>query len=323
MIILAADIGGTHSRFAVFDRCAEDRLCLQQTCWLATGDVDNFGQLVDHLRKSELAEWLACCRSVAIAVPGPVRNGKASNLPNVSWSLSTSQLQECFPRTPKESVHLINDFVAHVLACRTPAMANAICIQAGEKAPAGVVSAIGAGTGLGFCSLVPCSEDGHLVLPSEAGHQSFIFSSEDERRYEDFLRKETGQSTIDGNTVVSGRGLALLYRFVTGKDLLPQDVAERLGAKSEVSRLFATYYGRAARDYVLTVLSTGGLYVTGGIAARNRFLVDHDAFRAEFSASPAHQALLEKIPIHLNINEESGIWGAAGYALMRSKKGRC
>jgi glucokinase len=62
------------------------------------------------------------------------------------------------------------------------------------------------------------------------------------------------------------------------------------------------------------VLPTGGLYLTGGVAARNPFLVDHDAFRAEFSACRYHEALLKRIPIFLNVNQESGLWGAARYA---------
>jgi glucokinase len=54
--------------------------------------------------------------------------------------------------------------------------------------------------------------------------------------------------------------------------------------------------------------------LTGGVAARNPFLVDHDAFRAEFSACRYHEALLRRIPVFLNANQESGLWGAASYA---------
>ena len=112
MIILAADIGGTHSRFAVFENDDESHVCLLKRHALLTESVGNFSQLVDQLTESELTEWLARCTDVVIAVPGPVQEGNAPNLPNVSWSLNTSQLQTCFPNTPKNNVHLINDFVA-------------------------------------------------------------------------------------------------------------------------------------------------------------------------------------------------------------------
>ncbi len=319
MIILAADIGGTNGRFAVFENDDEDRRCLRKRHALPTASVDDFSQLVEQLAKSELAEWLPRCEAVVIAVPGPVQNGQAPNLPNVSWSLSTSAIQACFPKTPRNNVHLINDFVAHVMSCQTGAMDDAICIQRGERDPAGVVSAIGAGTGIGFCSLSPNGDQGIVVLPSEAGHQDFPFQAGDERRYEEFLLKETNRTTLDGNTVVSGGGLSLLHKYVTGEDLTPQEVSQRLTAKSEVSRRFASFYARVARNYALCVLPTGGLYITGGVAAKNHFLVDHDAFRAEFTASIAHHGLLERIPIYLNINEESGLWGAAFYAKMMSE----
>ncbi len=319
MIILAADIGGTSSRFAVFEKDDEGRLSLRERHVLPTVSVGGFSQLVDQLAKSELAEWLARCAAVVIAAPGPVQNDQAPNLPNVSWSLNRSQIRVCFPTVPSHNIHLINDFVAHVMASQTGAMDDAICIQRGERDPAGVVSAIGAGTGIGFCSLSPPGDQGIVVLPSEAGHQDFPFQAGDERSYEEFLRKETGRTTIDANTVVSGGGLALLHKYVTGEAVTPQEVSQQLSAESEVSRQFATFYGRVARNYALCLLPTGGLYITGGVAAKNRFLVDHDAFRAEFTASIAHHDLLKRIPIYLSVNEESGVWGAALYAKMMSE----
>jgi glucokinase len=316
--VLAADIGGTHSRFAAFECNGNGRLCLLSTEWLQTHSVRCFGQLVDQLEKSDLAKWLSCCTSIIVAVPGPVHNGKAPNLPNVPWQLDVEELQQCFPQSAKTNVHLINDFIAHAMACLTPAVANRICIQPGEEDPSGIVATIGAGTGIGFCSLVLDTNQKRVLVPSEAGHQRFPFSSSEDRSYEDFLIRETGRTEIDSNTVVSGIGLTLLHQYLTGSRLSPQDVEARLTADSEMTRRFATYYGRAAQCYALAVLPTGGLCLTGGVAARNPFLVDHDAFRAEFSACRSHEVLLKRIPIYLNTNQESGLWGAASYAALMS-----
>ena len=320
MTILAADIGGTHSRFAVFDSDDGGRLSLVKSCWLPTAVHESFASLVEQVGKSNLAEWFNQITAVVVAVPGPVDNGAALILPNVSWSVNVFQLQQCFPDVLKKSVYLINDFVAHAMACQTSAMAGAICVQRGEADPIGAISLIGAGTGLGFCSLVPNDEHGVIALPSEAGHQTFPFQGDPERQYETFLQKTIGETTIDGNLVVSGRGLALLHKFVTGQDRSPSEVSATLTPTCEVTHLFAKYYGRAARNYALSLLSTGGLYVSGGVASKNHFLVDHDAFRTEFSASPAHHRLLKRIPISLNINQESGFWGAARYATIMLEK---
>lgn len=318
-IVLAADIGGTHSRFAVFESDEDGTLCLRQRQWCLTGAVDSFARLVDQLTSGDMAIWLSRCTSVVVAVPGPVQNGKAKNLPNVPWALERSQLQPCFPQVADDNVHLINDFVAHALDCLAPNMADLICIQPGEKDCTGVLAAIGAGTGIGFCSLVVDANQNCVILPSEAGHQKFPFRGNDERRYEDFLVKEIGQATIDANIVVSGHGLALLHSFITGEHLSPRGAGERLTAESAVCRKFANFYGRVAQSYALSVLPKMGLYITGGVATKNRFLVDHSAFRTEFAASHTHRELLKRIPIYLNANEESGLWGAARYAVMMSK----
>jgi glucokinase len=316
--VLAADIGGTHSRFAVFECNGSGDVYIVATEWLQTLGAPCFAQLVDQLAKSDLAKWLSRCTSVVVAVPGPVHKGKALNLPNVPWQIDVEQLQKCFPQSIKTNVYLINDFVAHAMACLTPAMVDRICIQPGQEDPSGNVATIGAGTGIGFCSLVLDMNQKPVVVPSEAGHQRFPFCSSEDRCYEDFLIRETGRNAIDSNTVVSGLGLALLHQHLTGSRLSPQDVETRLTADSELARRFATYYGRAAQNYALAVLPTGGLYLTGGVAARNPFLVDHDAFRAEFSACRYHEALLKRIPIFLNANQESGLWGAASYAAFMS-----
>jgi len=320
MTIFTADIGGTHSRFAVFDQDDAGCLSLRKSCWLPTASHESFTALLSQVAKSDLAEWFNQITTSVIAVPGPVHNGKAPTLPNVSWSVDVSELQQCFPKVLTKNIYLINDFVAQAMACQTSAMDDAICVQHGKANPLGVISLIGAGTGLGFCSLVIKNENSVIALPSEAGHQSFSFQGHDERRYETFLRESTGLTMIDGNTVVSGRGLALLHKFVTGQDFSPQEVSATLTPACEVTHLFAKYYGRAARNYALAVLPTGGLYVSGGVAAKNRFLVDHDEFRMEFSASEAHHQLLKSIPVFLNVNEEIAIWGAARYAINMSTK---
>jgi len=315
-MVLAADIGGTHSRFAVFEWNENGYLRFRKSHWCPTGAVNSFTRLVDQVASGDLAAWLPHCTSVVIAVPGPVHEGKATNLPNVPWTLESSELHHCFPQI--SHVHLINDFVAHTLACFDHVTADMICVQPGDKDSTGIISAIGAGTGIGFCSLVVDANQNCIILPSEAGHQKFPFWGDDEQRYEDFIVRETGRAIIDANMVVSGDGLALLHAFLTGERLSPRDAGSRLSAESEVGRKFAIFYGRIAQSYALSLLPTGGLYITGGIAAKHRFLVDQDLFRTEFAASRTHKDLLKRIPIYLNANEESGLLGAARYAVMKS-----
>jgi glucokinase len=74
------------------------------------------------------------------------------------------------------------------------------------------------------------------------------------------------------------------------------------------------------RNYALETLSLGGLYIAGGVAARTPELITHEIFATEFRSSPTMSKILEKIPVFLITNEESGLWGAALLGLQTLKK---
>ena len=83
----------------------------------------------------------------------------------------------------------------------------------------------------------------------------------------------------------------------------------------------ARFYARACRNYALQVLARGGVYIAGGVAAKAPVLVTHPEFEAEFRRSPTMAHLLAKIPVFLNRNEESGLWGAALAGVQKLRTG--
>jgi glucokinase len=64
----------------------------------------------------------------------------------------------------------------------------------------------------------------------------------------------------------------------------------------------------------LQVLARGGVYIAGGVAAKIPALVTHPEFALQFRKSKTMRGMLESIPVFLNTNEESGLWGAAYFA---------
>jgi glucokinase len=136
-------------------------------------------------------------------------------------------------------------------------------------------------------------------------------------KYARFLERETGEPYVRGETVVSGSGLNLLHRFLSGEDLRPAEIAARLDPGSETLTWMARFYARAARDYALQVLARGGLYIAGGVAAKLPALVTHPAFAAEFRLSATMARVLAQIPVFLITDEESGLWGAAQLGAQR------
>lgn len=311
LTLLAADIGGTSSRFAVFSEQA-GRLRLEQSVRIPTRQAQSFNGLLDLLKQSPLSPLLTGCRAATVAVAGAVQHGVFAKPPNIPWEIDLRRTDlSALPRR----MTLINDFAAQAYACRTDAVSNAVKINHGEAEPEATVAVVGAGTGLGHALLLPL-RDAFLALPSEAGHAAFPFVGEAERDYERFLLARTGLEYIHGDAAVSGSGLAFLHQYHFGEALEPAQAAAALTPGSPVQTWFARFYGRACRQFVLATLAMGGLFVSGGVAAKNPCLVQDAAFMAEFVNSPGYGHLLRSIPVSLNGNEDSGLWGAALCALL-------
>jgi glucokinase len=317
--ILAADIGGTNSRFAAFAVDGDGCLTMESDVWLKTGEADSFTELLTSLEHRNLPLSFHHCDVAVFAVPGPVEAGRRAALPNVPWMINLDELRT---RRPTTRMYLINDFVAQSYGCVTGIVKDAISILAGRKEPEGTVAVIGAGTGLGHCVIKPDGSGGFTAVPSEGGHAAFPFTRPEEQAYRDFLTRETGKPYAYGDLVVTGSGLSMVHRFLTGQVLSPEETAARIEPEDRTTHWFARFYARSCRNYALYVVPSGGLYISGGVAAHNRFLVDHPVFKEEFLLSPTHHELLSRIPVHLNTNEQIGLWGAAHVGLLSLKNNR-
>lgn len=310
--ILTSDIGGTNSRFAAFRLDESGELTFLESIWLKTWEAHSFDHLLENLKTHGFPYSIDNCHVVVAAVPGPVEKKCFANLANAPWKVDISHLKRDYGDA---RIHLINDFVAQAFACRTHAVADALEIKAGQSAPDAPISVIGAGTGLGHCSMTPDGHGGFVPLPSEGGHPAFAFVTREEQDFAAFVCDKLKVPYVVGDVAVSGKGLSLLYEYHHGEERTPKEVGQAIVSDpaSIVTNWFARFYARACRHYALNILPLGGLFLTGGVAAKDRFLVDNDFFREEFVNSIAHRKLLDQIPVRLNINEESGLWGAAFY----------
>jgi glucokinase len=317
MNILAADIGGTNSRFAHFEIVGGGELTLKKTQWLKTKEAPSFGRLIAELKEKNFSLQPDKADIVVIAVAGPVEQGAYSSPPFIAWDIDISHAEKDFGF---RRCLLINDFVAQAFACRSPSGKSAKQILPGTIVPDATVAVVGAGTGLGKAALVPDAAGGFVAVPSEGGHTNFPFVSKKEFDFQDFLILELGDVYITGNTVVSGMGISLIHRFLTGEKADPKEVISMISPDSRTWRWVSRFYGRVCRNYALETLSLGGLYIAGGVAAHTPNLVTHEAFATEFRSSPTMSKILEKIPVFLITNAESGLWGAALSGLHTLKK---
>lgn len=310
-IFLTGDIGGTNSRFACFQQ-EGGKILLKSAAAVKTNNFDSFEELLTTLKKNGTQFDVHQHSQFVLAIPGPVTPADLLSFPNIKWAISKSSLKNLYPDA---EISFINDFTAQAYGCLTEATANALPLITGKAQDD--IAIVGAGTGLGHGTLKKISESTYAHIPSESGQIPFPFAADEfEQRYRAFIVAQTGRENPVGDAVVSGRGLSMLHQFLTGKALLPSEVAGEINAASETTQWFAKFYARDCRHYVLTTLAAGGsLFISGGVAMKNPFLVDNDSFRNEFlQGSDTAQDVLAHISVSLIQDERIGLFGAAYYA---------
>ncbi|HBB17255.1 MAG TPA: glucokinase [Syntrophus sp. (in: bacteria)] len=306
--ILAADIGGTNSRFAHFTTDEDERLDLVSLLWLKSAASGSFADLLKNLRDSDFPFDPGQADIVGIALAGLITGGVIGNPPHIPWDVDITHAGRDFGF---RRTILINDFVAQAFSCISPIGKSAEIILPGSPEPLSAIAVIGAGTGLGKAMLVPDEKGVYSAAPSEGAHAGFPFIGEKEFAFQRFLIStwHTHYATYDH--VVSARGLSAIHEFLTGSRLEPAQVMEQSPRHPETLEWFSRFYGRACRNFALETLSRGGLYIAGGVAARNPEIVHHEAFKREFLDSDVMSGLLAKLPIFLVSDQNSGLWGVA------------
>lgn len=312
--IIVCDIGGTNSRFAAFTKGQDGEIIFASELWEITNNFNSFEQLLAEAKKLNHHYDIAKCRNLVVAVPGPITPEDRLAFPNVIWQISKSEIGKAYPAT---IFTFINDFIAQAFGCLTEAAADALPIieikTSRRKRPD--LAIVGAGTGTGHGALKAFGEE-YIPFPSEAGHTSFPFINKEEIAFRDFLIAKGGNPRPVCNDVVSGQGLARLHQFLTGRELSPTEVARELTPEAATAQWFARFFARVCRNFSLTALASGGqLFVSGGVAIKNPFLVDNDIFRNEFMDCSSNMTLLNNISVSLIRNEKIGLYGAAYYAL--------
>ena len=248
--LLAADIGATNSRFAVFEAqlpsCNKlgahsfPNLYLRKEHWLETKNYKTFASLLLGLHNFSqqnifLPPKLSCA---SIAAPGPIE-GQFCYPPNINWSINALEANQVLGL---QHTFLINDFVAQGYACMLarspqsrnrfeletiwqpqanphkptpPSLSNSTHDAAGATAanqilPRPTVAILGAGSGLGKAIVL---EDLQIVLPSEGGHADFPFIGCEEFAYAEFLERTYGMAAVENDQIINGPGLARLYDY--------------------------------------------------------------------------------------------------------------
>lgn len=311
--VLAADIGGTNARFAEAEIDGLSRVRLSDPVVFPTAleTIDSFESLLEHYATTRPAgsPALEDYDALAIAIAGAV-SGRRVKMPNITWDIDLNVSR------PLSNVYLLNDFFAQAHAYLDPQVFDDLrLVRPGPGAGRGSIAIVGAGTGLGHAALKSFRGQ-RTVLSSEAGHCTFSFQGEQERRIEASMLARRGKTWLTSEDVLQGAGIPLLHEALTGRSASPAEALARREQESDTSYWYARFYGRACRNYCLAMHPVEALIVTGGIAAKNPHVIESPAFIEEFNDARTYRHLLERVPIYLNEDQSLGLRGAAIHAWM-------
>jgi len=306
---LLADVGGTSTRLASLDSSRQ----ISAVEVIVNERAENLTSIFSSYLGRERVRH--DYDGAAIAVAGPV-SGDLISLTNRSWSFDRTQLRE---ELALSKLEVINDFAANALALPTLNDSEWVAIGNGEVAQSGNMIAIGPGTGLGVSALVHVKDNQWVPVQGEGGHVNLAPASERESQLIELARKRIGH--VSAESFLSGTGLPLLYdcvascRGARSEKLQAHEIGNRAmaGDESAVETMehFYAMLGTVAGDLALTFMSTGGVYIGGGILPRFQQKFIDSAFRSRFEEKGRHQEIVKKIPTRLITTEIPAFRGLA------------
>ena len=325
-MILAGDIGGTNARLAAFETEGSRLLCVVEKVY-PSKEHNGLPEIVADFVKTEGIP----ARSACFGVAGPVRGGR-SKISNLPWVIDSRELAT---QLRLRTVGLINDLEALAYGLEMLESKDFVTISEGARDADGNMAVVSAGSGLGEAGLY---WDGfrHHPFACEGGHTEFAPKNDVEIELLEYLMKKYGHQHVSYERILSGPGVQNVYEFLrdTGKEEEPAWLKETLAEARDVPALiselalsnkapicdrtlsiFVSVFGSEAGNCALKFMGTGGVFVAG-IAGRIVPKLKGPAFMDSFLDKGRMKSLLETVPVKIVLNDDSGLIGAARFALV-------
>lgn len=327
-MILAGDIGGTNARLAYFQP-QNGHLRLVSERVYPSREHSELGEIVCQFLQDTATRPDVACFGIA----GPVRNGRVetSNLP---WVIEQSRLAK---QIRVSSTLLINDLEASAWGVGALEAGDLVALNDVSGPVIGNQAMIAPGTGLGEAGLF-WDGRGHHVFASEGGHSDFAPQGELQIELLRFLEARFGHVSYE--RVLSGPGLVNVYEFLrdaklgeespelvqTMKSGDPAAVISRAALEhssnlaDQALDLWISVYGAEAANLALKIMSTGGLFLAGGISPKILPRLTTKTFLDAFLDKGRLRPLVESIPVQVVTNDKAGLLGAARCAAVRASQ---
>jgi glucokinase len=326
-IVLAADVGGTNLTLALLSGSPGRVRLLRKQVFSTAAETSLLGPLRRFLQDGDAPT------AFGISAAGQVE-GHRIQLTNATWGIDARALAADLGIP----VGLMNDFTAVARGVLLLDAAQLLPLPHGGPEPVpdpeGTVLVVGAGTGLGVgfitreggASRVHPSEGGHIGLPVTGGETLELW-----KHLNHHFPGPPG-----AETAVSGPGIANIHAFLTASGRFPRTPAtEAILALPEAERpaaiarqadpgcrrameLFVELYARVCAELCAVFLPAGGIFLAGGIAAKNAdLLLGERRFMSCFDRNyrPHIDAITRATPVHIVRDYDVSLYGAADAAL--------
>ncbi len=326
-MLLAGDIGGTKTHLAVYSHEKGPHEAIVDRIF-PSGQFPNLEAIVHAF----LAEVDLPIERAVFGVAGPVTGGQAT-ITNLPWIIRESRLQEVLQ---VESVTVLNDLQAIAYAVPFLEPAELHTLNDGDVEPRGPIAVIAPGTGLGEAYL---TWDGshYRSHASEGGHADFAPTDELEMSLLRYMLRLYDHVSYE--KVCSGLGIRNLYFFLKNTGYAPEPpwLAKQLLECSDPTplivnaalnheqqpcelavaalRLFVSILGAEAGNLGLKLMSTGGIYLGGGIPRRILPWLEHKYFMQSFLNKGRFSTVLIRFPVHVVLHHNAALMGVACFGL--------
>jgi glucokinase len=321
-MLLAGDIGGTKTNLAVFSPERGWRVPFAEGTF-TSADYPGLEAVVREF----LAQHHFAIDRASFGVAGPVVDGHAS-ITNLSWIMDEARLQR---ELQIPSVHLLNDLDAIAHAVPHLESQDLHTINEGQAISRGAIAVIAPGTGLGEAFLTWEGSRYHAHT-SEGGHADFAPANSFQIELLRYLL--TRFPHVSFERVCSGKGIPNIYDFLrdSGYAEEPRWLAEQLAATHDRSPIivnnaldkeqacelcsatldtFVSILAAESGNLALKVLSTGGVYISGGIIPRILSYLDSARFMKAFAHKGRFTPMLAQMSVHAILNPKVALLGAA------------
>jgi glucokinase len=322
--VLAGDIGGTKTNLGLFLK-GKERPVPKVIETFSSQNAPDLEHIIQQFFEIHPVPVTHACFGVA----GPVVNGK-SKTTNLPWSISEYRIKKEFNF---HHVKLVNDLTATAMAIPLLKKDEFFPLNQAGSIKDQNLALIAPGTGLGKAMLI-YQNGRYLPVSSEGGHADFAPNNEAEMQLWRYLHQHYGHVSIE--KVVSGSGLVNIYNWLkdSGRFNVPEWLEQKrkemdpakviteaaLARKDpgcvEALNIFVSIFGAVAGNLALTGITTGGVYLGGGIPPKILSKLKEDIFMEAFTNKGRFKGFLEKISVKVVLNDKAALIGAAYCATM-------